>query len=238
MPRAALRQGDLRLYRQMEAILREQIADGELRAGAQLPTEETLRLHYGVSRATVRQALETLERDGLIDRQVGRGTFVRERSRVGRTAGRKLRSWAEASALADGARRLVRSGCAPPPPQVAELLGERAEAPIPFFIRVSNETPRWGVKRYLHPRFAGALDVLASRQRFVSALSHLAAAPVVARKGWVEAISAEPRFAMLLNVAPGAPLLSVWWTDWVAGRAVAVTQMLHPALSFQVGECA
>ncbi len=235
MPRAALRQGDLRLYRQMEAILREQIADGELRAGDQVPTEETLRLRYGVSRATVRQALESLERDGLIDRQVGRGTFVRGDARAGRPAARKVRSWGEASALADRAQRLVRTGCAPAPPQVSELLGVRSHAPIPFFIKVSNDAPRWGVKRYLHPQFTGALDALASGRRFASSLSDWTATPVAMRDGWVEAISAEPRFAMLLKAPPGAPLLSLWWTDCAAGRAIAVTQMLHPALCFHAG---
>lgn len=235
MPRAALRQGDLRLYRQMEAILREQIADGELRAGDQVPTEETLRLHYGVSRATVRQALESLERDGLIDRQAGRGTFVCGGARAGRPAVRKLRSWEEASALADRAQRLVRSGCAPAPPQVAELLAVRGDASIPFFIKASNEAPRWGVKRYLHPRLEGAPEAFAGGRHFASSLSDLAAMPVATRGGWVEAISAEPRFAMLLKAPPGAPLLSLWWTDCAAGRAIAVTQMLHPALSFHLG---
>jgi DNA-binding FadR family transcriptional regulator len=43
--------------------------------GEKLPTERELGAHYGVARNTVRRALDALETQGLISRQVGRGTF-------------------------------------------------------------------------------------------------------------------------------------------------------------------
>lgn len=57
--------------------LRRRIQAGELPAGAQLPTERELAAVFGVARNTVRQALDRLEGDGVLVRQVGRGTFVR-----------------------------------------------------------------------------------------------------------------------------------------------------------------
>lgn len=64
------------LYFQLASVLREQILSGHYSAGDQLPTEADLVEAYGVSRITVRQALTMVERDGLVHRQVGRGTFV------------------------------------------------------------------------------------------------------------------------------------------------------------------
>ncbi len=54
------------------------IASGQLRPGDKLPTERELVEIFGGGRSTVRRALESLEREGLIGREVGRGTFVKE----------------------------------------------------------------------------------------------------------------------------------------------------------------
>lgn len=72
-----LRRGPTPYYHQIGAIIREKIANGELRSGDRIPSEEELRQMFEVSRATVRQALQSLEHDGLISRQPGKGSFVR-----------------------------------------------------------------------------------------------------------------------------------------------------------------
>lgn len=64
------------IYRQIEAILREQILSGEYAGGDRLPTEEALCALYRVSRPTVRQALDELAAENLVRREQGRGTFV------------------------------------------------------------------------------------------------------------------------------------------------------------------
>jgi DNA-binding FadR family transcriptional regulator len=56
--------------------LRGLIEDGDYADGGKLPPERHLSDQLGVSRATLRKALDTLERDGLIWRHVGKGTFV------------------------------------------------------------------------------------------------------------------------------------------------------------------
>lgn len=64
------------LYYQLANLLTEKIISHELATGDRLPTEVELVEQYGISRITVRQALRLLEEEGLIRREVGRGTFV------------------------------------------------------------------------------------------------------------------------------------------------------------------
>jgi GntR family transcriptional regulator len=66
----------LPLYRRIEADLRDLIRSGELRPGAQVAPEPELMAAYGVSRATVRQALAVLVAGGLLEIRRGLGTYV------------------------------------------------------------------------------------------------------------------------------------------------------------------
>jgi GntR family transcriptional regulator len=63
-------------YNRVTSSLRERILAGDFKPQAQLPTERELSEHYGVSRITVRRALEILEEEHLITRRQGKGTFV------------------------------------------------------------------------------------------------------------------------------------------------------------------
>ncbi|KES07617.1 GntR family transcriptional regulator [Streptomyces toyocaensis] len=51
---------------EIAGILRERIRGGELKAGDRLPTQAELAEEFGVERGTVRQALRTLQEDGLL----------------------------------------------------------------------------------------------------------------------------------------------------------------------------
>lgn len=57
--------------------LKEQIFNGEYKAGDQLPPEGTLCTMFSVSRITVREALKKLNMMGLVEIKQGRGTFVK-----------------------------------------------------------------------------------------------------------------------------------------------------------------
>jgi GntR family transcriptional regulator len=63
-------------YHQIAQSLRERIADGVLAPGARLDSQRSLAREYEVTLMTLRQALDLLDRDGLITRQHGLGTFV------------------------------------------------------------------------------------------------------------------------------------------------------------------
>jgi GntR family transcriptional regulator len=62
--------------------LRERVMRNEWTVGQRLPAESDLASAYGVSRATVRQALKSLEQDGLIVTRQGRGSFVVEHAMI------------------------------------------------------------------------------------------------------------------------------------------------------------
>ncbi|MGC0417306.1 GntR family transcriptional regulator [Embleya sp. AB8] len=64
------------LYHQIASILRERILDGDYPPEHQLAPEQDLAKQFGVSRATIRQAVLELADAGLLARRHGRGTFV------------------------------------------------------------------------------------------------------------------------------------------------------------------
>lgn len=65
-------------YQQIADDIRQRILDGDLQAGDKLPTESDLMAEYGVSRIVIRNATEVLKNEGLVTKQQGAGTFVRE----------------------------------------------------------------------------------------------------------------------------------------------------------------
>ncbi|WP_217709105.1 GntR family transcriptional regulator [Nonomuraea rhodomycinica] len=66
------------VYRQLAAILRDQIASGHLAAGRVIPTEKVLMEVHDLGRDSVRKALALLREAQLIESVPGRGTFVTE----------------------------------------------------------------------------------------------------------------------------------------------------------------
>jgi GntR family transcriptional regulator len=63
-------------YMQVAEELRNALTSGRYGPGSQMPTENALCDIYKVSRFTVREALRTLQEDGLISRKRGSGTIV------------------------------------------------------------------------------------------------------------------------------------------------------------------
>lgn len=64
------------LYHQIECILRDAIEAGRWQTGQQLPNESQLAEQFGVSKITIRQAMQELSAHGYVRREQGRGTFV------------------------------------------------------------------------------------------------------------------------------------------------------------------
>jgi GntR family transcriptional regulator len=101
--RLRLRSGsDAPVHVQIEEQLAERIASGELHTGERLPPERDLARDLNVSRMTVRQALSSLAARGLVERGVGRGTFV---------AGRKVDH--DLTRVAGFSEQLARQGMKP-----------------------------------------------------------------------------------------------------------------------------
>lgn len=64
------------LYTQIKEALRAKIVDGTYVAHQRLPSESEMITAFGVSRITVRQAMNDLQKEGLVFKVHGKGTFV------------------------------------------------------------------------------------------------------------------------------------------------------------------
>ena len=63
-------------YRKIQEVIRKSIEAGELRSGDAVASERNLAKAHQVSLMTARHALASLERDGVVERRRGIGTFV------------------------------------------------------------------------------------------------------------------------------------------------------------------
>lgn len=75
----ALKKSNVSRYIQLAGLFRQWIESGAWEVGARIPTVKELADQCGVATMTIRQALDILEKDGLIERYRAKGTFVLER---------------------------------------------------------------------------------------------------------------------------------------------------------------
>lgn len=78
------------IFQEISDILRGRINKREFVPGAMLPSESQLCKTYSVSRASIRKALELLEKENLIYRQAGVGSFIREQNKPENKPGQRL----------------------------------------------------------------------------------------------------------------------------------------------------
>lgn len=124
------RHSKLPLYHQIEVDLSRRIKAGEWQPGTAIPPEKDLCQLYGASRITVRQAIGNLVAEGLVIREAGRGTFVRE---PGVTAGaRGLTSFTQEMTILGlrASGRLLRLEMEPANQEVADRLRLQHGEPV------------------------------------------------------------------------------------------------------------
>jgi GntR family transcriptional regulator len=110
-------------YRAIADEMRGRVESGDIAAGALLPSESELSAAYGVSRVTVRKALELLRDEGLIDARQGFGWFVAT-ERVRQSLGRLGTIESQLGELGVGSeRRVVGFRFVAAPPRVRQVLG-------------------------------------------------------------------------------------------------------------------
>jgi GntR family transcriptional regulator len=122
-------------YIQLATLFRRRIDQGAWRAGARIPTVDDLAAECGVARATIRQALDQLEAEGLIERFRARGTFVRATPAANRLWCEVETDWSGLLRSRDGAR--------------IEILGETPGIPAADLPPVGIGRP---ATRYCHIR--------------------------------------------------------------------------------------
>jgi GntR family transcriptional regulator len=189
------------------------VANGELAAGDRLPPERQLAARLGVSRMTLRQALATLERRGLVTRSIGRrgGTFVAapkvERD-VSAFAG--LSEQLRRQNVTAGAR-VVSAEALPADSALADALGLEPGDPIGEIVRVrlADRAPL-ALERssFSLARFPGLLELDLTGSLY-DLLAERYAEPPTRAVERMEPVLADTEEAELLGVIAGAPLMLV-----------------------------
>lgn len=200
------------VWAQIEERLAARIESGELAVGERLPPERELAEWLGVSRMTVRQALASLASRGLLERGVGRGTFVRAQGKVVYDLSGAIgfteqvgRQGLAASATVEAAEELDA------PDEVAAALELDPGAPV---LRVQRVRSADGRPLVLEDswlpaaRFPGLLarDLGGSLYALMREAYGLEPAEAVER---LEPVNARAHEARLLGVPEGAPLMLV-----------------------------
>jgi GntR family transcriptional regulator len=148
------------LYYLISSAIQRRIEDGDYPVGMTIPTEEEFTQEFGVSRATVRQAVSELVQSGLVSRRRGAGTVVLPA--VNHRIGQRFRG-----SLADlmsetrrtGVRALVVARSTPLAPRIAELL--QLDEPVGTVVRRSRTLdgePFAYTVNYLPDRYGELLD--------------------------------------------------------------------------------
>jgi GntR family transcriptional regulator len=215
-PKTSFVSSRIPLYYQLENVLREKITSGAYAGGERLPTEIELIEEYKVSRITVRQALQALSEDGLIERKQGRGTYVAERKS-------KKRKFTGTIHLTGSLDELIAMGMETPVKVLemnrvdadlheAELLQLKIGTPIYRLKRLRmNENKPFGlIINYLPEEIGSRLTVA---ELSSGALLHT----IESKLGYhletatqeIKAELADPYVANLLDVRVGTALLSI-----------------------------
>jgi GntR family transcriptional regulator len=130
--------------RRVYLLLKDEITSGRLAPGASLPGEQRLAESHGVSRVTIRRALESLAADGLIEKRVGAGSVVTDgggdsaiAADVATLIPQIVRMGRETTA------RLLSFSYGPPPVRVAAALGlsEGQHVQTAVRVRLADATP-------------------------------------------------------------------------------------------------
>ena len=199
----------LPLYYQLEQALRSLIASGSWQPGSLICSERELMHAAGISRATVRQALGNLMREGLLERVHGRGTFV-ARPKLEQEM-RSVYSFAEQMGVRglELKDRLLQRHRVPAAADLAALLAVVPGTPLIHLKRVRSlgGTPLMLDSSYVPYHLCpGLLD-----EPFESPLYRMLAdrydLPPVHCSDVLEPVLADETQAHLLEIDPGVPLM-------------------------------
>ncbi|HEY7667357.1 MAG TPA: GntR family transcriptional regulator [Actinomycetota bacterium] len=229
------------MKRRLSFAVRDQlagrIASGEIEAGSRLPPEPQLAADLGVSRATLREALRSLEEDGLVTRTRGAGTYATSRPRLRNNLDINfgVSEAIRAAGMRPGtASTAVRTAAASPEEARALDLVAGDTVVVLERVRTADDRPvvwsRDVVRATLLP--AGALEPAGD----VSVYDVLARNDVAVQHGvvTVEPQVADKALAKRLRIEPGALILYLRQVDYDAsGEPVLLSHEHHVADAFE-----
>jgi len=200
------------LYRQIAHLIIASLKAGEWKAGEAIPSEQDLALRFGVSQGTVRKAIDALAADNLLVRRQGKGTFVATHAEQ-KNQYRFLRLTPD-----DGNAALGR--------QLLDCKRLRAPAAIARQLQLRAGDAMVEVRRLLHAKtqpvvlddiwlpgelFKGLTAERLTQHRgpFYGLFEAEFGVHMIRAEEKIRAVLADADSAPLLQVAVGAPLLSV-----------------------------
>ena len=219
------------LYQQLHHALRQAIKDNKLPSDSALPAERDIAADLGVSRITVRKALDALVQEGLVRRRHGAGTFVAARveksfsmlssfSEDMASRGRTVRS--------DWLRRAVGAVT----PAEAMVLGLSPGSPVLRFhrIRYADDVAMALEYTSVPAEFLPSEDAVGDS--LYRALEATGSRPVRALQR-LRAVSFDDEQAQLLGIEAGEPGLLIERRGFLEdGRAVEWTQSYYRGDSY------
>lgn len=199
-------------HHQLYLVLVQQIRDGVYSAEDPIPSEIELGRQFGVSRVTVRKALDRLEREKLITRQRGRGTFVRQDS-PGVHVAASLSGSIE-NLIAMGLQtevRVLSLDYVPAPAGVARAMGLAPGEIVQRAVRVRahDGVPFSHLTTHVPEDIGRSFDREALASQPLLMLLVQAGVEVKSAEQTITAKLATPEISRLLDTQPGAPLLSI-----------------------------
>ena len=199
------------LYHQVYLIIKDKIDSGEYAPGAPVPTEQELCTLYGVSRITVKRAMQDLADQGLIVRQRGRGSFVAERKAVSTSSGDALNDlFQNVMSIGKATEVLtIDAGVILAPSDLANRLQCPVDTPIfrTIQVRTQDGEPIAVIRAYVPEDIA--LTLPEHGRTSLPMLAQLLTAGVKPARAeqTVTATLADPQTASRLDVAAGTALL-------------------------------
>jgi GntR family transcriptional regulator len=214
------------LWRQLKILLRE-TALAELAPGDRIATEQELCDQYGVSRITVRQAVSSLVKEGILARQRGRGTYVlppkmaEQLDNVTSADSLPSRTVCYSAERVSADRRLARKMALP----VGEPLHKIRR------IRFVEDEPISYITLYLPTRFfADFTHTELDSQHFGKLLAYKSGLVAAMGEEVLECIQADHFRSELLRVPVGSPLLVVESTAHLSsGEVMEFSRAYHRA---------
>lgn len=199
-------------YMQIKEHLQSSIERNEYPVGHKLPSESELMRLFGVSRITVRQAIESLTQGGYVEKKQGKGAFVSQAKAAQEP--NVIASWTELM-RARGLRPETRAfSCSeiPATERLAETLQIKAFEPVYCLesLRYCNGEPVCIMKNYIPVKTApGLIQKDQIRSGIYSVLENDYGLRLATAVEAIEARPAGSREAELLHIRRGSPVLIV-----------------------------
>ncbi|MFN0159793.1 MAG: GntR family transcriptional regulator, partial [Burkholderiales bacterium] len=207
------------LYHQIKESITRQIVSGRWRPGYELPSETSLCVHFGVSRGTLRRALDDLVNQGLIVRQQGRGTFVAKRKFEGSVLG-SYRNYRVGAVPHDPVSRLLSVGRKRASPDLQRLLQIGRAAEVFEIVRVQfmEGVPITLSVSFIPTSLASGLDRAdLEHELFYDLLEERYGLHFLRAEEYLEPAIADEFVAGHLGIAEGAPVFLVERHSFLAG---------------------